>query len=205
MANNLLPVVATLFLFLLQFSLTTADTNSNLVLDTNGNPLLAGSEYFVQPATGFFRRIGRAGRSSASSCPQYPIVFNRGDPVKFKPINETRKEIHLSSDLHIDSGTGPCRDDGFWRLNRDAIYRRLVVEASGASDVPPTSFKIDKAPGLVNTYRITTAEAEQQGSSYLSVYCDPASWLKMLAPTDNPSQALLVYFSKTNRDVVATN
>ncbi|KAJ8435364.1 hypothetical protein Cgig2_024351 [Carnegiea gigantea] len=192
MANKLLPVVATLFL--LQLTLTNVDTDSDLVLDTNGNPLEAGSEYFIQLATGFFRRIGRTGRSSPSSCPQHLIEFNRGDPIKFIPLNETQKEIHISSAPQIDSGTSPCGDDG-----------RSVVIASSANHVSPIPFKIEAAPGLVNTYTIAAAisAAEQAGSSYSSGYCDPASWLKMVAITTNSSEALLVYFSKYNRDVVA--
>ena len=65
---------------------------------------------------------------------------------------------------------------------------------------------MEEAPGLVNTYGIATAisAAEQEGSSYLSVHGDPASWLKMVAITTNSSEALLVYFSKYNRDVDST-
>ncbi|KAJ8435366.1 hypothetical protein Cgig2_024353 [Carnegiea gigantea] len=83
---------------------------------------------------------------------------------------------------------------------------RSVVIASSATHVSRIPFKIEEAPGLVNTYRIATASsaAEQEGSSYSSVYCDPASWLKMLAITTNSSEALLVYFSKYNRDVVTS-
>ena len=119
MAKNLFPVVATLFLLLL--TVTTADTDSDLVLDTNGNPLQVGSEYFIRLATGFLRRIGRTGRSSPSSWPQHLIKFNRVDPIKFIPLNETQKEIHLSLAIQIDSGTSPCGDDGFWKSSMEPI------------------------------------------------------------------------------------
>ena len=51
MANNLVPAATTLFLLLL--TLATADTDSDLVLDIEGNPLEVGSEYYIRRAIGF--------------------------------------------------------------------------------------------------------------------------------------------------------
>ena len=216
MADNLLPITITLFLLILSVSislastLVTAATDSDLVLDVEGNPLEVGSEYYIQPAIGFRGGIGRSGRSPSApdlSCPLYaievPSEVNRGDPVKFVPVDETQKQIHLSSDVQIDSGfSAYCRDDGLWRLALDAYNRRLVVIASGAFNAPRSLFKIETTDGSLGAYRITTAE--QEGSSYLTLFRDRLSRLTMLGLTDDPSEALLIIFAKYNKDVVAT-
>ncbi|KAJ8433098.1 hypothetical protein Cgig2_020594 [Carnegiea gigantea] len=115
MANSRVLCAATLFLLLL--TPTTADADSDLVLDVEGNPLAVGLEYFIGRAIGFFGGIGRAGRDGTDhSCPLYVIEYRSevdiGDPVKFIPVNETQKEIHVSSDVKIESGKSAyCRSE----------------------------------------------------------------------------------------------
>lgn len=168
MANNLLLGATTLFLLLL--TLTTADTDSHLVLDVDGNPLEVGSEYYIGRAVGFFAGIGRDPRNGV--CPLYVVErfseVDRGDPLKFVPVNETQKEIHLSSDVQIDSGLSAyCRSDGFWRVSLDAYSRREVIIAGDAFSGPPSSFRIEKTEGSFNAYKIaysppTTTSSLQQ-------------------------------------------
>ncbi|KAJ8421166.1 hypothetical protein Cgig2_026614 [Carnegiea gigantea] len=157
MANNLVPAAATLFLLI---TLTTADTDNDLVLDREGNPLEVGSEYYIQRAVGFFGGIGRSGRDNTDlSCPLYVVQrlseVDRGDPVEFVPINGTQKEIHLSSDVQIDSGLSAyCRSDGLWRVRFGAYTCGNVIIASRAFSVPRSSFRIEKIEGPHNAYMI---------------------------------------------------
>ncbi|KAJ8433099.1 hypothetical protein Cgig2_020595 [Carnegiea gigantea] len=198
MANNLLPGATTLFLLLL--TLATADTDSDLVLDVEGNPLEVGSEYYIGRAVGFFGGIGRSGRDGTDlSCPLYvvegPSEVDRGDPVKFVPVDETQKEIHLSSDVQIDSGLSAyCRSDGFWRVSFDAYTRGDVIIAAGAFSVPRSSFRIEKTEGSLNAYKI----------AYLTVFRDLLSGLKLVGLTDDSTQGLLFVFYKNTKDVAAS-
>ena len=214
MANNLLPAATTLFLLLL--TLATADTDSDLVLDIEGNPLEVGSEYYIRRAIGFVGGIGRSGRSSPIptdlSCPlyviEYPGELDEGDPVKFVPVDETQKEIHLSSDVQIDSGRSAyCRSDGFWRVRFDAYTRGDVIIASGTFSDPRSSFRIEKTEGSLNAYKIAyspppTTSSQQQ--RYLTVFRDLLSGLKLAGLTDDSARVVLFVFFKNKKDVAAS-
>ncbi|KAJ8435369.1 hypothetical protein Cgig2_024356 [Carnegiea gigantea] len=185
MANNLVPAATTLFLLLL--TLTTADKDSDLVLDVEGRA----------PRNGF--------------CPLYVVErfseVDRGDPLKFVPVNETQKEIYLSSDVQIDSGLSAyCRSDGFWRVSFDAYTRGDVIIAAGAFSVPRSSFRIEKTEGSLNAYKIaysppTTTSSQQQ--RYLTVFRDLLSGLKLVGLTDDSTQGLLFVFYKNKKDKMA--
>ncbi|KAJ8421167.1 hypothetical protein Cgig2_026615 [Carnegiea gigantea] len=136
------------------------NTDSELVLDINGNPLEVGLEYSIEPTIGIFGGI------------------ERGDPLKFVPVHETQKEIHLSSDVHIDSDKNAyCRDEGLWRLGYDASNSRIMVIASNIFNQPRASFKIKKSTdSFIHSYKITTSSVEpplgQEEFYYLTVFLD---------------------------------
>ncbi|KAJ8433092.1 hypothetical protein Cgig2_020588 [Carnegiea gigantea] len=214
MANNLVPAATTLFLLLL--TLTTADKDSDLILHVEGNPLEVGSEYYIRRAVGFFGGIVRSGRDGqwrshhgVSGVTRHPFQkkIDRGDPVKFAPVDETRKEIHLSSEVQIDSGLSAyCRSDGFWRVSFDAYTRGDVIIASGTFGVPCSSFRIEKTEGSHNAYKIaysppTTSSLQQR---YLTVFRDLLSGLKLVGLTDDSTQGLLFVFYKKTKDVAAS-
>ena len=75
-----------------------------------------------------------------------------------------------------------------------------MVKATCSFDDRPASFKIEKTDGSIGAYKITTAE--QEGSSYLTVFYDGLSPLGILGLIGDPTQAFL--FFKYNEDVVAT-
>ncbi|KAJ8433095.1 hypothetical protein Cgig2_020591 [Carnegiea gigantea] len=202
-------------LFLLLLSLTTAGADSDVVLDVYGKPLEVGSEYYMRRAVGLFGGIGRSHRYGTNSpCPlyvkEYKSEYITGDPVKFVPANETQKEIHLSSDVQIDSGkSATCRSDGFWRVILDAFTLTRVVIATGTPSVPPSSFRMEKAEFPPNAYKITyspptSSSLQQQDQEYLTVFGDYLSGLKLVGLTNNSTQGLLFAFYKNATDVVAS-
>ncbi|KAJ8433101.1 hypothetical protein Cgig2_020597 [Carnegiea gigantea] len=206
MANNLLPAATTLFLLLL--TLATADTDGDLVLDIEGNPLEVGSEYYIFRAGGILGAIGRSGRHGTDdTCPlyviQYPTPVHKGDLVKFVPVNETQKEIHLSSDVKIDSGESAyCGSDGFWRPILDAHTRSQLVIASASPSDTRTTFRIQKIEGYLNAYKIVYPFPRGQG--YLSLFHDLFSGLTFVRVAMDSTEASPFIFSKNKKDVVAS-
>ncbi|KAJ8435365.1 hypothetical protein Cgig2_024352 [Carnegiea gigantea] len=201
--KNLVPTATTLFLLLL--TLTTADTASDLVRDVEGKPLKVGSEYYIRRAVGFFGGIGKSRRRGP--CPLYVIEYqnpgHKGDPVKFVPVNKTQKEIHLSSNIKIDSGKSAiCRSNGFWRVIFDAYNRRNVIIASGNSSDARTTFRIEKTQGPLNAYKIVyPLPTTPTRRSYLTVFRDRLSRLKLVGLTDNSARAVVFVFYKKKKDV----
>jgi len=190
--------------------------DSDLVLDTDGDPLEVGSEYYIHfdmlPEV-----IGRSGRSykpGKVDCPLFAIGvpgdFNGGVPVKFKPVNKTQKQIHLSSEVYIDSGFSlDCHDDGLWRMKFDALSRGFAVIASGAPDVPRGAFTIVKIEEfeIFRSYMLGYFPDQpliSPGSGYLSVVGDSVSPLPLLGVTLDPDEAIKVVFVKYKKDGVAS-
>ena len=104
--------------------------------------------------------------------------MHRGDPLTFVPVDETQKEIHLSSNVQIHSGKNAyCRDDGPWRLGYDTSNSHVMVIASDIFNQPHASYKIEKSiDGFIHSYKITTSSVEpplaQERFYYLTVFLD---------------------------------
>ncbi|KAJ8433103.1 hypothetical protein Cgig2_020599 [Carnegiea gigantea] len=128
--------------------------------------------------------------------------------VFFKHKKDIDKEIHLSSDVQIDSGLSAyCRSDGFWRVSFDAYTYRDVIIASGIFSVPRSSFRIEKTEGSLSADKIaysppTTTSSQQQ--RYLTVFRDLLSGPKLVGLTDDSARVVLFVFFKIKKDVVAS-
>uniref|UniRef100_A0A7C8ZYE9 Uncharacterized protein n=2 Tax=Opuntia streptacantha TaxID=393608 RepID=A0A7C8ZYE9_OPUST len=216
MANKLLPATATLFLVILSVSisdsatLSIANADSDLVLDTDGNPLEVDSLYYMQPTNiGFRGVIGRSARPGPGiPCPLYATVYptgiHKGGPLRFAPINNTQNQIHLSSVLTIDSGSSDnCQDLGRWTLRYDVVSGGPVVIAAGTYDFRGTRFMIEKAEGRPSyKIEVSPVPGSQEHRTYLT---DVKSRIMLLLGiTYDPTQALQFEFRKYKEDVVAS-
>ncbi|KAJ8423426.1 hypothetical protein Cgig2_015480 [Carnegiea gigantea] len=157
MATHFTVLAATTLLLLLSHSPTptTGDTNTGIgseaVLDIEGNPLEANSEYYILPVVpGFTGGL----ILEPLLCPRYviasPSYSGLGSPVKFIPVgtpdDDRLGQIHLSSNVIIDSGFSPiCRNRLVWSVSSYLPLRLLLIVADGASYTPPALFKINKA------------------------------------------------------------
>lgn len=210
--NILLPATTTLLILLL--SLSPTRTTADVVRDSEGNPVEAGSEYYIRPVgIGFRGGITRSPKSQQSRCPLYavesPNEVDPGQAVKFLPILRS-KHILLSSKLRIDSGfSAYCRQDGLWRMSLDAWSRRFVVSATGPFGVPGDWFKIEKSESSETpSYKITSCPPNTS-SLEGEVLCkdlgisNGISGLKLLGVTNNnPESTLHVAFFKKPADKI---
>ncbi|KNA21297.1 hypothetical protein SOVF_044560 [Spinacia oleracea] len=167
MANHLLLPAATIFLTLLFLSPATATATAadSVVVDIDGNPLEAGSQYYV--LTSGSRGAGRGGLNAVplgGICPlyvgQHRSWNNRGSPVSFYPADLSQKNITLSSDVNIAFGlSAMCRNQGVWQLSSNELGV-FYITTNGEIGNPGAEtftnwFKIEKLPfPKSNSYRI---------------------------------------------------
>ncbi|KNA03096.1 hypothetical protein SOVF_212410 [Spinacia oleracea] len=160
MANHLLLLAATI-LFLSPPTVTAADS---VVLDMDGNPVEAGSRYYVQTlGSRGASRGGLAAEPLSGICPlyvgQHRSWTNQGRPITFYPADPSQKNITLSSDVNIAFGlNGLCRNQGVWQLtsNGDGVF---YVTTNGEIGNPGAEtftnwFKLEEALPGTNSYKI---------------------------------------------------
>ncbi|KNA21296.1 hypothetical protein SOVF_044550 [Spinacia oleracea] len=164
MAHHLLLPAATLLLTLLFLSPPTATAKDSVVLDVDGNPVEAGSQYYV--LTSGWGGAGRGGLTAASlggPCPlyvgQYRLWVQKGSPVTFYPSNPSQKHITQSSDVNIAFAPNPiCRNQGVWQLGYNGISFYIttngVIGKQEDVDTFANWFKIEQAGGLPGAYKI---------------------------------------------------
>ncbi|KNA11068.1 hypothetical protein SOVF_138590 [Spinacia oleracea] len=164
MANHLLLPAATIILTLLFLSPPTVTAADSVVLDMDGNPLEAGSQYYV--LTLGTRGAGRGGLTAerlTGPCPlyvgQHRSWTQQGSPVTFYPADSSQKNITQSSDVNIAFNPSPiCRNQGVWQLSSNGLGV-FHVTTNGVIGNPGAEtftnwFKIEKASSEPDSYKI---------------------------------------------------
>ncbi|KAL5564155.1 hypothetical protein UlMin_027319 [Ulmus minor] len=125
-----------------------ATAQNTPVLDTTGQPLQRGVEYYIKPAItdngGRFTLINRN-----NSCPFYVGQENvsgpEGLPVTFAPFNEEENVVRESSDFKISfSAATICIQSTTWKLGErdEETQRRLIL--TGNDERFGNYFRIDR-------------------------------------------------------------
>ncbi|KMT07073.1 hypothetical protein BVRB_6g154000 [Beta vulgaris subsp. vulgaris] len=200
MSHVVILSAATIFLFLCLSPLTSTAANI-AVLDINGRPLQARSNYYILPVI-----RGRGGglrmtpKNATQLCPlayvaQEGSELANGLPLKFYPVNPKDKTISLSTDLNFvfDAAT-ICVQSTQWRLAFDEVTGRRYVGFGGEIGNPGGNtvsnwFKIEKAetgkydykivfcPGVCNFCKVACGEigvfVEKDGRRLLGINNQP--------------------------------
>ncbi|KAE8663963.1 21 kDa seed protein [Hibiscus syriacus] len=108
---------AALFIF---FLFSVANAAKEPVLDTDGEPLRSGLEYYIVSA---IRGAGGGGLDLASSelsCPKFVVqeMFSNGRPVFFHPVDTNDPVVYVSTDVNIQfiGIDAYCRDVPTWSV-----------------------------------------------------------------------------------------
>lgn len=123
------------------------------VLDTSGQPLLRGVEYYIKPAVagdgGNFTLVDRNG-----SCPFYVGQENAnssgGIPVTFSPHLEEESVVSVSRNFKVKfSGNTTCNQSTVWKVgeNDTVTGSRLIVTGDNASFL--NYFSVYKGPEVL--------------------------------------------------------
>ncbi|KAK7257124.1 hypothetical protein RIF29_30865 [Crotalaria pallida] len=130
-------IFVSLTLLAVCLSLTTPPALSQSVLDTNGNPLKRGTNYYIKPAItdngGRFTLINRNG-----SCPLYVGLENtdlpKGLPVTFTPYAKEDNVIKVNRDFKVSfSASTICVQSTEWLLGQNDTKsgRRVIITGKG--------------------------------------------------------------------------
>ncbi|XP_057530034.1 miraculin-like [Amaranthus tricolor] len=143
------------------------------ILDTDGNPLVSGSRYYI--LTSGWGAAGRGGvtptirSSSGVPCPKYVAQFSseweKGRPVSFFPSDPNQKEITEETEVNISFGLDPyCRNSMVWQLN---------FEDSGVGSYIPfiTTNGVIGNPGAETFNNWFQIEKIDKFGSYRILYC----------------------------------
>ncbi|PNX94242.1 miraculin [Trifolium pratense] len=155
--------------FALLFALSTqplfgeADASPEQVVDTEGNKVRAGVDYYIRPVpttpcdgrgpcvvgSGFVL----IARSPNETCPLNVVVVEgfRGQGVTFTPVNPKKGVIRVSTDLNIKTSLNTiCNDSNVWTLDDfDSSTGQYFVTTGGVAGNPGKDtisnwFKIEK-------------------------------------------------------------
>ncbi|XP_062087256.1 kunitz type trypsin inhibitor 104-like [Humulus lupulus] len=143
----------------------TAQYGNNPVLDTAGEPLRRGVEYYIKPAItdngGRFTLV-----DGSEWCQQYAGQENdssgEGFPVTFEPLAEGEDAIRESRDLKITFAVITiCIRSTTWELEaqRDAETGRRLI-GTGSSGEATNYFQIEKQSGFDGIYTIRWCPTE---------------------------------------------
>uniref|UniRef100_A0A803LJE2 Uncharacterized protein n=1 Tax=Chenopodium quinoa TaxID=63459 RepID=A0A803LJE2_CHEQI len=157
MGHRLILSSSTILVTLLILSPPTA-TAASPVLDTDGNPLEAGSQYYV--LTSGRGAAGRGGLTAEPDlydgiCPwyvgQYFSWTKQGSPVSFHPADPSQTQLTLGEDVNIAFGPSyVCRNQGVWQLetNGKVFY---LTELSETPRIRPIGSRSSKLLDLHHT------------------------------------------------------
>ncbi|CDP21779.1 unnamed protein product [Coffea canephora] len=145
-----------LFLSFLLFNsfLSFAAEEPNPVLDTNGEEIRPGVEYYMGT---IFRPGGGVtyGKGPGNEiCPLAVVQawLQRGDPVTFTPVNPEEGVVRVSTDLNIKFAEPPiinfCRGSNVWKVHfNEALKQHFVltdgVEGNSGCETTANWFKIE--------------------------------------------------------------
>ncbi|XP_023545477.1 miraculin-like [Cucurbita pepo subsp. pepo] len=145
-----------IFSYLLVFMAITSTAQLPPVLDTDGQPLQRGVEYYIKPAiTDVAGNLTLKSRSNAP-CPLYvgqePVAStNIGLPVTFTPIVAGEDIIEESMGFNVAfQASSTCITSTQWRVDEmeSATGRRFV--GVGNDNSPTGIFRIDRNNGVYN-------------------------------------------------------
>ncbi|XP_050896406.1 kunitz type trypsin inhibitor 106 [Lathyrus oleraceus] len=153
MSTTLIKITSlSLLLWLFMATTILAQSENEQVLDTKGNPLESGKEYYIKPAItdsgGRFTLISRN-----TSCPLYVGQENtdlgKGLPVIFTPFAKEDKVVKVGRDFKvIFSASSICVQSTEWKVgDRDSKSgRRLIITGTDRYNY----FRIGKTQGIYN-------------------------------------------------------
>ncbi|WOL06019.1 miraculin-like [Canna indica] len=110
------------------------------VLDTDGNPLKPGVEYYIRPSVtdvaGGTTLVGRNG-----SCPLSVALAtspaDNGYSVKFFPEDAEDDDVELEDDFNVEvQATTECTQSTVWKIEFDDRTKRYYVAAGGVKGSP---------------------------------------------------------------------
>ncbi|KAK4283271.1 hypothetical protein QN277_000240 [Acacia crassicarpa] len=131
--------------FLLWISLSLASASEHAVIDTDGEPLLPGQEYYITSAIwgagggGVFPVQTGVDRSCAYSIIQSPSDRYKGKPVKFHVVGTSTDKIYSgSTDLEIEFvENAACVESPKWAATSDSasssLYRLAIGDSASVS------------------------------------------------------------------------
>ncbi|XP_021727144.1 21 kDa seed protein-like [Chenopodium quinoa] len=144
MGHRLILSSSTILVTLLILSPPTA-TAASPVLDTDGNPLEAGSQYYV--LTSGRGAAGRGGLTAEPDlydgiCPwyvgQYFSWTKQGSPVSFHPADPSQTQLTLGEDVNIAFGPSyVCRNQGVWQLETNGKRSENCQQFDATLPGPP--------------------------------------------------------------------
>ncbi|XP_057534910.1 miraculin-like [Amaranthus tricolor] len=126
----------TLFFFLLSNTIAIDDS---LVLDVDGNPLVAGSPYYVRT---MISKLGMSGglvvesKPNQPECPQYAGYLSVGwyqeSPIMFYPTNPSHKYVHANSNfIIVFNSTSSVCPQGSWKIEPDVDSDKMFISTGG--------------------------------------------------------------------------
>jgi len=165
MSPHFLLAPATFLLLLLLLSPPTTSADTTTVLDIDGHPLQASTNYYILPVV-----RGRGGgltllpKNDTAFCPLYvgqeTLEVSKGYPLKFFPVNPEEKLISVSTDLNFEFDVATiCLVPTGWSLISDDASGRLLIGIGGTRGNPGLEtlsnwFKIEKAGSGKYDYKI---------------------------------------------------
>ncbi|PRQ30849.1 putative proteinase inhibitor I3, Kunitz legume [Rosa chinensis] len=152
----------------LVMAMATVAQDSAPVLDTSGQALQSGVDYYIKPAItdngGRFTLINRN-----DSCPLYVGQENtsgpKGYPVTFAPFAEGETVVRVGRDQKITfSASTICVQSTAWKVGetQSETQRRLIVTGIDENESRPTGnyFKINKQADLDGIYNFEWCPTE---------------------------------------------
>lgn len=132
-----------LFTFSAIFFISSAQTAPSAVLDTNGQELRRGVNYYIFPAESGYGGAVSATNDRGARCPIQitlsPVEGGTGHPVVFSPINASDSVIRLNTDLNIKFTSTPenCPESNVWMLNGpQSSSPRFLITVGGVEGNP---------------------------------------------------------------------
>ncbi|KAL9226168.1 hypothetical protein vseg_002010 [Gypsophila vaccaria] len=209
MTNNVMISKTSIIIFLFLYISTTTTTAYENVLDSEGNPVLPKTPYYVLPMnTSQGGGVTLLSKSSESPCPFHvaldPSTGSRGTAVKFLYYrSEAIKTTYIDVDLNVvfDFGGTKCSEPKGWRLSTKGGSSSSYVRTGGQVGLIFEEldwFKVKKVveeDGKKNVYKFVWCPEFMEGSSKICLNLGVVSegGVGYLAVKDTP---LLVQFKR---------
>ncbi|EOA35697.1 hypothetical protein CARUB_v10020925mg [Capsella rubella] len=190
------------FLITLLLAAAVCIQGSEPVKDTDGNPLIDRTKYFIQPVKTKSNNGGGLVPAATNILPFCPLgitqtllPYQPGLPVSFHlPLGAKHTVVtSFPVNIYFESNIWPvCNEfSKFWEVDDSkSVSGELPVVIGGKRFADNSRFEIEKAGE--NTYKLTTL--------YGTVGAIPGAWLSapQLIVTNDTSKTLLVKFSKVD-------
>ncbi|XP_031110968.1 sporamin B-like [Ipomoea triloba] len=187
--------------------LPTADeplASSTPVLDTDGEELRPGQDYYVTSVTWGAGGGGvkLAGLDSQSACPSDVIVsrnsFDLGNPITFTPADPNATEVSPSTYQSFSFNVASnkvCQDKLSWGVQYDRRSGQYIIKTGEFVENLSNQFKIEVAQPSLNAYKLTYCQFGSDKCYNLGKYTDRRSRATRLALSNNP---FFVVFQKAS-------